>query len=93
MAEHLLSTVREGLTNIGRHAGASRASVTVVVEEGRCTLEITDNGRGLGGESTHGGGLGLPNMRQRAEKLHGTFEIGSPEEGGTLLVWRVPVGS
>ena len=38
------------------------------------------------------GGLGLVNLRRRAEKLHGRFTIESSTVGGTLLTWEVPVG-
>jgi signal transduction histidine kinase len=36
------------------------------------------------------GGLGLNNLRRRAEKLHGQFEVASNPTGGTVLLWRVP---
>ena len=67
--------------------------MTVVVAEGNCRLEVADNGRGLGGPSNGDGGLGLVNLRRRAEKLHGTFEARSPESGGTVLTWLVPIGA
>lgn len=96
VADHLLATVREAVTNIGRHAQASEATVTVNVERDVCRLMVVDNGRGLGADDTeaHGtraGGLGLVNMRRRAEKLHGSFEIGSAPNGGTELAWEVPL--
>ncbi len=92
IAEHLLATVRESLTNIGRHAGATSANLTLSVDNGMCRLEVVDNGRGLGGTETAAGGLGLVNLRRRAEKLHGTFVIESPPTGGTRLRWQVPLG-
>ncbi len=91
--EHLLATIREAVTNIGRHAQATRATVSVSVEEGRCRLIVADNGQGLGERDTRAGGFGLVNMRRRAEKLHGTFEIGGGTAGGTRLTWDVPVVS
>jgi signal transduction histidine kinase len=36
-------------------------------------------------------GLGLGNLRRRAEKLHGQFDIESPDGGGTVLIWQVPL--
>ena len=39
------------------------------------------------------GGLGLVNLRRRAEKLHGTLVVESPETGGTILSWSVPVAN
>jgi signal transduction histidine kinase len=95
IVEHLLFTVREALTNVGRHASASRASVTVSATGGVCALEITDDGRGIGAvpvHASHDGGRGLANMRRRAEKLGGELELEEPPGGGTTLVWRVPIG-
>ena len=91
VAEHLLAVVREAVTNIGRHAHATQAVVTLRVVGGICGLEIVDDGRGLGVAQSTDGGLGLGNMRHRAEKLHGTFAIESPSGGGTALLWEVPV--
>ncbi len=91
IAEHLLATVREALTNIGRHAEATSANLTLSVDNGMCRLEVVDNGRGLGGTDTAAGGLGLVNLRRRAEKLRGSFVIESPPTGGTRLSWQVPL--
>ncbi len=89
IAEQLLATVREAVTNVGRHAQATRASVRLSVGSDDCLLQVTDNGRGLGAGESSEGGLGLNNMRCRAEKLHGSFEVRS-QRGGTVLTWRVP---
>ena len=53
---------------------------------------MVDDGVGLMSGSGGSGerGHGLRNMRSRAEKLGGTFEVTVPEGGGTRLVWRVP---
>lgn len=79
------------MTNIERHAGASRASIQVSAEDGWCRLTVLDDGVGFTAEG-QAGGFGLTNMRRRAEKLHGTFEIAPREDGGTLLNWAVPLG-
>ncbi len=89
--EHLLATLREALTNIGRHAQATRASVILSVDSEMCRLQILDNGHGMQPEEGRDGGHGLINMRRRAEKLHGTFEIETPDDGGTRLIWEVPI--
>jgi len=90
IAEHLLATVREAVTNVGRHARATQASVRLSVASDECLLQVTDNGRGLGPRESREGGLGLTNMRRRAEKLGGRFEVIS-QGGGTVLTWRVPL--
>jgi signal transduction histidine kinase len=90
IAEHLLATIREAVTNVGRHARATQASVRLSVRGNDCLLQVTDNGCGLGPHQAREGGLGLNNMRRRAEKLDGSFELQS-EDGATLLKWRVPL--
>ena len=93
-AEHLLATIREALTNVGKHAHATRASVQVKVDDSSCALVVRDDGVGMAARSdAAGGGLGLPNMRRRAEKLHGTFTVDEVPGGGTVLTWTVPLGS
>jgi signal transduction histidine kinase len=92
VAEHLLATIREALTNVGRHAHATTAGVSVVVADGQCRLRVTDNGVGIDNSDADAseGGLGLANMRRRAEKMRGDFVVAS-SEAGTTLTWRVPV--
>ena len=89
IAEQLLATIREAVTNVGRHAQATQASVRLSVASDECLLQVTDNGRGLGARESSEDGLGLNNMRRRAEKLRGSFEVTS-QNGGTVLMWRVP---
>ncbi len=90
MAEHLMATIREAVTNIERHANATRGSVTLRVKDEECLLEVADDGKGIDAQGRKGG-LGLTNLRRRAEKLHGTFEISRSPAGGTVLLWRVPI--
>jgi signal transduction histidine kinase len=89
LGDHVLAVVREGLTNAGKHAQASRYEVSLGVTD-RVVLELLDDGVGI--ELPHVAlGLGLINLRDRAEKLGGTFEIHPRESGGTRLVWTVPI--
>jgi signal transduction histidine kinase len=90
VADHLLAVVREALTNVGRHARATGASVTVTVADGLCRLQVIDNGQGIDATAGTEGGFGLVNLRRRAEKLHGSFVVESPATGGTALTWQVP---
>ena len=84
--EQLLAVVREALSNVARHAGASE--VEVVVSAGKdLALEVTDNGRGPQ-ETTRRSGL--RNLRERAEALGGTFAVESETGRGTHLEWRIP---
>ncbi len=91
IAEHLLIIVREAVTNIGRHAHATEATVRVKVDDDYCQLIVADNGLGFRSGKTTGGGLGLANMRRRAEKLRGSLVVESVPSGGTTLTWRVPI--
>ncbi len=88
VAEHLMATIREAVTNIERHANATEASIVLSANDGHCQLQVADNGRGMDHKAE--GGLGLTNLRRRAEKLHGEFEVASNPTGGTVLMWRVP---
>jgi len=90
VADQLLATLREALTNVARHAQASAASVSLAVVGGTCRLEVRDDGRGMVGGTSPEGGHGLPNLASRAEHLGGTLHVLQPEAGGTALVWEVP---
>jgi signal transduction histidine kinase len=89
IADSLLAVLREALTNAGKHAKATGYLVTISVADD-VSLEVQDNGIGIELSQAVGPGLGLVNLRSRAERLGGTFEIQSGEFG-TRLLWRVPV--
>jgi signal transduction histidine kinase len=93
LAEHLLNTLREALSNVARHAQATRAEVDVTVANSQVTLNVTDNGIGFDGTApTEGRGLG--NMRQRAEQLGGILKVTPTKHGaGTHVMWQVPLQS
>lgn len=96
VVEQLMASIREALTNVGKHARASRATLEVVMDETTCRMKITDNGIGMGtGSSTssNNGGLGLANMRRRAEKLGGSMAVEAAPTGGTVLTWGIPLES
>ncbi len=77
--------VQESLTNVLRHAGASRATVTVrYTSGGGLRVEVTDDGRGSSVTRTRSG-VGLQGMRERAETTGGQLEAG-PRQGGGFEV-------
>jgi len=90
IADHLLAVLRESLINAGKHAQATHFAVTLSVAD-EVTLEVVDNGNGIVLPVEQGTGLGLSNLRSRAEKLSGTFDIHLAAGGGTCVVWRVPI--
>jgi signal transduction histidine kinase len=87
IAAHMLVVVREGLSNVARHAAATVALVEIEVGEALVT-RVTDNGVGFV-EDQASSGYGLPNMRERARAVGGEFRVAARPEGGTQLEWRV----
>ena len=83
---------QETLTNVARHASASEVGVRLAKENGNLTLEVQDNGIGIGAEQLSGArALGILGMRERAALLGGQLTIiGAPEKGTTVRV-RIPV--
>jgi signal transduction histidine kinase len=84
LAHDILAVTREALSNCARHAHATAVAVALTVQDGLITLEITDNGSGLG---TTTRSSGLASMRRRAENNGGTLQITAPVGGGTRLTW------
>jgi signal transduction histidine kinase len=94
----LLFIAREALSNVARHAGATRAALVLAENEGSLVLVIDDNGRGFDpalavGPDTLGRHQGLTNMRDRAVGMGGTFGIERPDGPGTRIIVRVPASS
>jgi signal transduction histidine kinase len=92
--------VQEALTNVSRHAKATRAVISVSERDGRVTAAVTDDGEGLpeGGPSrprTPGeelkGGFGVSGMRERAELVGGELELVPAAGGGATMRWTVPL--
>jgi signal transduction histidine kinase len=82
--------VNEALTNIARHASATRAYISIARAGGRLVVEVRDNGRG-GADATLG--TGLSGMRERATALGGKMYVISPPGGPTTISVELPCGS
>ncbi|SJM65464.1 two-component system sensor kinase [Frigoribacterium sp. JB110] len=65
--------IQESITNIIRHAGATRARVRVDISEGMLRISVTDNGRGTTDAGDAAGGYGLAGMSERVRLLGGTL--------------------
>jgi len=93
LADQALIVLREALSNVARHAGATGADVAVDVgDDGFLTATVTDNGSGIPAGPRRSG---LRNLAERAVALGGELLLTPAEPGaarpGTRLVWRVPV--
>ncbi|WP_229401410.1 sensor histidine kinase [Micromonospora okii] len=84
----LTAVLREALSNAVRHAEASRVAVAVRVDGGWVTVTVTDDGRGCDPAAARGG---LVNLRERAERHAGDFEVRPASPRGTELRWSVPL--
>jgi len=88
VAGELLATLREALSNVARHARASRVEVEVVVTD-QIVVRVIDDGIGPPGPDARRGN-GLNNMEARAVGHGGRFELRAGPTNGTILEWQVP---
>jgi signal transduction histidine kinase len=82
--------VQEGLTNVVKHAGATRVEVRVVDIEETVEILLTDDGQGFDPDAD-AAGFGLIGMRERVALVHGTFDVESSTGNGTTLRARIPL--
>lgn len=83
---------QEALTNVARHADATRAEVRLTVKQGALLLKVGDDGRGFDPDRLHQGQmLGLVGMRERAALVGGTLSVVSSPGRGTVVALRVPL--
>jgi len=90
--------VQEALTNVSRHAQATKATVSISERDGVLSASVTDDGRGLPARERLGprgdgleGGFGMSGMRERAELVGGELEFSPAPGGGTTVLLRVPL--
>jgi PAS domain S-box-containing protein len=84
--------VQESLTNVSRHAGASRVAVTLVSSDVALDLRVSDDGQGFDLESAQGGySYGLLGMSERARLIGGTLQIDSAPGAGTMVSINLPL--
>jgi signal transduction histidine kinase len=87
--------VQEALTNVVRHACASRCQISLICRDGRLQLAVQDDGAGFNPEAQDGldasrRGLGLVGIRERASHLGGTVRVDSAPGRGTRLTCELP---
>jgi signal transduction histidine kinase len=90
----LFRIVQETLTNISRHAEASRAGITLAVEDVRLVATVTDNGKGITRKKINDSkSLGLIGMRERVRFFGGEVDFNSLPEGGTVVRVTIPLAA
>ena len=83
--EDVVACVRETLTNVAKHAKASEATVDIVLAGDELTVTVTDDGVGV---TEPARSSGIANLRDRAERRGGSFELGSGPSQGSIARWK-----
>jgi signal transduction histidine kinase len=90
----LFRVAQEALTNVGKHARASKVGLTLSYMDDTVLLDVRDDGVGFSagpaGNGATGGGFGLKAMRQRLQRVAGNLEIESAPGEGTAINASVP---
>ncbi len=86
----LFRIIQEAWTNIVKHAGAARASITLAYNQRQFVITLKDDGKGFAPESVGAGHWGLVGMRERAGQLNGLVNFESLPGQGTTTIIRVP---
>ena len=90
-ADHVVAALREALTNAAKHARADHVSVLLEIAGDEVVLRVVDDGVGVEPDGA-GRRSGLSNLNARAHELGGACALERvSSEGGTRLVWRVPL--
>ncbi|MGB0580076.1 MAG: PAS domain S-box protein [Limisphaerales bacterium] len=90
----LFRLCQEFLTNVARHANASRVTVELHQVNGEVRLQVKDNGQGFDPQTAERKGhLGLVGARERVNNLHGELTISSVPESGTSITVRIPTAA
>lgn len=91
LAVAIFRVFQETLTNIAKHAQATRVSVRLVEEDGWVDLEVTDNGRGITtSDMEKQDSFGIRGMRERCQQLSGNFFVSGQPGVGTTVSIRIP---
>jgi signal transduction histidine kinase len=87
LAADLEAVVREAVSNVARHSGATHVTVTLDVTD-EVVVEVVDDGRGI---DERGARSGLRNLEERARRRGGTASVERLPDGGTRLRWCAPL--
>ena len=85
--------LQEALTNVARHAHATKVVVDLRIEAGNLILAVRDNGKGIDEKMIYAhNSMGLLGMRERALSFGGATEVSRLPQGGALVTARIPIG-
>ena len=82
--------LQEALTNVARHAQASRVDVSLMESDGRLRLHVQDDGQGMASNTSNPSSLGMLGMHERAHRVGGTLSVNSDAGDGTRVIVDVP---
>jgi signal transduction histidine kinase len=91
LATTVFRIFQEALTNVARHASATRVEVSLGLERGNLRLEVADDGVGVPAGGPRIGALGLLGMRERARRAGGDCLVTRGPQGGTRVIVTVPL--
>jgi signal transduction histidine kinase len=83
--------LKEAVNNVVKHAQASEVWIRLRLSPDSFTLEIEDNGRGIGNQTAPQNRNGLRNMKKRMEDIRGEFSISGGANGGTIIRLKIPL--
>jgi signal transduction histidine kinase len=90
-ALQLLQIAREAISNISRHAGARRGTLSLRLLDGIVSFNVTDDGVGFDSSAPTNQGLGLHHINARARKLGGRAVVASTPGRGTRILVEIPL--
>jgi signal transduction histidine kinase len=83
---------QELLTNVTKHAEATKADILLVQEDSEITLKVRDNGKGISQVADKAAGIGLRTIKDRVKLLNGSFTLHTPDTGiGTQITIQFPI--
>jgi len=94
LAIALYRVVQESLTNVVKHAHATRCLIRLAARDDEISLTVEDDGRGVAeADLAKAGRFGVRGMRERIESLGGTFAFGEADLGGLAVHVRLPLAA
>jgi len=90
-AATIFDIYNEALSNVSRHAGASRVAIALTVTPHEVTVVVSDNGIGLGKQAPARDGGGLATIRSRSQTYKGFCEVAGVRNAGTTVTVSLPL--